>query len=77
MLLRRWITDFFKTTSYDGTQIEAALFTPQAAKGGRMSPLVLLVHGGPAVNHRGTVALAVQQADALQQARIRISGSCH
>lgn len=41
-------TSIFKTPSFDGTQIEAALVMPAAA--GRRFPLVLLVHGGPASN---------------------------
>jgi dipeptidyl aminopeptidase/acylaminoacyl peptidase len=43
-------TTIFKTASFDGTQIEAALVTPAGPDGGRKSPLVLLVHGGPSSN---------------------------
>ena len=41
-------TTLFKTASFDGRQIEAALVMPAGAGGGRKLPLVLLVHGGPA-----------------------------
>jgi dipeptidyl aminopeptidase/acylaminoacyl peptidase len=43
-------TTLFKTTSFDGRQIEAALVMPTGAKGGHKFPLVLLVHGGPSNN---------------------------
>jgi len=40
----------FRTKSFDGTPIEAALLEPAASGTGRKLPLVLLVHGGPASN---------------------------
>ena len=43
-------TSLFRTKSFDGTQIEAALMTPRDARPGEKLPLVLLVHGGPSSN---------------------------
>jgi dipeptidyl aminopeptidase/acylaminoacyl peptidase len=40
----------FRVKSFDGTDIEAALIKPAAPLSGGKSPLVLLVHGGPASN---------------------------
>jgi dipeptidyl aminopeptidase/acylaminoacyl peptidase len=41
-------TAIFRTRSFDGTPIEAALLKPGTAPPGGKWPLVLLVHGGPA-----------------------------
>jgi dipeptidyl aminopeptidase/acylaminoacyl peptidase len=41
-------TTIFRTKSFDGTLIEAALMRPVAAPSAAKLPLVLLVHGGPA-----------------------------
>lgn len=43
-------TTIFRTASFDGTQIESALMRPPLAQGRGKSPLVVLVHGGPASN---------------------------
>jgi dipeptidyl aminopeptidase/acylaminoacyl peptidase len=43
-------TAIFKTKSFDGTEIEAALMTPPDAPYTEKLPLVLLVHGGPSSN---------------------------
>ena len=43
-------TTIFKTRSFDGTEIEAALVKPAATRAGAKLPLVLLVHGGPGSN---------------------------
>jgi len=43
-------TTIFKTKSFDGVEIEAALVKPPAPLRQRKMPLVLLVHGGPAAN---------------------------
>ena len=40
----------FRTRSFDGTMIEAALMKPQQPADGRRLPLMLLVHGGPSSN---------------------------
>jgi len=42
--------ELFRVKSFDGTDIEAALMKPEAPLSGGKSPLVLLVHGGPASN---------------------------
>ena len=42
--------ELFRVKSFDGTEIEAALMKPTAPPGGGKTPLVLLVHGGPASN---------------------------
>ncbi len=41
-------TSIFRTASFDGTPIEAALMQPETMAPGGKWPLVLLVHGGPA-----------------------------
>jgi dipeptidyl aminopeptidase/acylaminoacyl peptidase len=41
-------TSIFRTRSFDGTPIEAALVEPDTSPPGGKWPLVLLVHGGPA-----------------------------
>jgi dipeptidyl aminopeptidase/acylaminoacyl peptidase len=43
-------TRIFRTESFDGTPIEAALITPPSARPQEKLPLVLLVHGGPSSN---------------------------
>jgi len=43
-------TTVFKTKSFDGTEIEAALMKPAAPPSKGKMPLVLLVHGGPSSN---------------------------
>jgi len=43
-------TSIFRTRSFDGTMIEAALMKPTTAASGAKPPLVLLVHGGPSSN---------------------------
>ena len=43
-------TTIFRTKSFDGMEIEAALMRPQTSKPADKLPLVLLVHGGPASN---------------------------
>src|SRR5581483_1864795 len=40
----------FRTSSFDGSQIESALLRPSARESAARAPLVLLVHGGPASN---------------------------
>jgi len=46
----------FQTRSFDGRQIEAALMTPTRPDPKARSPLVLLVHGGPASNFSADAA---------------------
>jgi dipeptidyl aminopeptidase/acylaminoacyl peptidase len=43
-------TTIFKTKSFDGTMIEAALMKPYSPPANAKTPLVLLVHGGPSAN---------------------------
>ncbi len=43
-------TTIFRTRSFDGTEVEAALMRPPAARANEKLPLVLIVHGGPSVN---------------------------
>jgi dipeptidyl aminopeptidase/acylaminoacyl peptidase len=43
-------TAVFRTKSFDGTEIEAALMKPREVRAGERLPLVLLVHGGPSSN---------------------------
>jgi dipeptidyl aminopeptidase/acylaminoacyl peptidase len=43
-------TAIFKTRSFDGTDIQAALIRPAALPASEKLPLVLLVHGGPSSN---------------------------
>jgi dipeptidyl aminopeptidase/acylaminoacyl peptidase len=43
-------TSLFRTPSFDGTMIEAALMKPITSAPGARPPLVLLVHGGPSSN---------------------------
>jgi dipeptidyl aminopeptidase/acylaminoacyl peptidase len=43
-------TTVFRTKSFDGTEIESALMKPIVVPSGEKSPLILLVHGGPASN---------------------------
>jgi dipeptidyl aminopeptidase/acylaminoacyl peptidase len=43
-------TTIFKTRSFDGTEIEAALMEPTTPPQGGKPPLVLRVHGGPSSN---------------------------
>lgn len=49
--------EIFRTRSFDGLQIEAALMKGQGGMPGRKRPLVLLVHGGPAANFSATFSL--------------------
>jgi len=48
--IRLATTGIFRTTSFDGMSIEAALTKPNPPLRGQKSPLVLLVHGGPSSN---------------------------
>lgn len=43
-------THIFKTRSFDGTEIEAALMEPTTAPRSGKAPLILRVHGGPSSN---------------------------
>lgn len=43
-------TTIFRTKSFDGAEIEAALMRPREVRAGERLPLVLLVHGGPSAN---------------------------
>jgi dipeptidyl aminopeptidase/acylaminoacyl peptidase len=43
-------TTIFKTRSFDGTEIEAALMQPTTPPQHGKSPLILRVHGGPSAN---------------------------
>jgi dipeptidyl aminopeptidase/acylaminoacyl peptidase len=48
--IRLAATTIFRTRSFDGTEIEAALMKPRTARPGEKLPLMLLVHGGPSSN---------------------------
>jgi dipeptidyl aminopeptidase/acylaminoacyl peptidase len=67
--------EFYRYKSFDGTEIEAALYRGADAIPNRPQPLVLLIHGGPAGNWRnrfdGLTQLLTAHGYAVVQPNIR------
>ena len=67
--------EFYRYKSFDGLEIEAALYRGAGAGANRPQPLVLLIHGGPAGNWRnrfdGLTQLLVAKGYTVMQPNIR------